>query len=603
MVLMVISSRDSIRIIAAVFFFYFRDNFSTHYPVKVISAAAWRAGAIPWWNFYAGGGQPLAGNPNTLSFYPDNVLYLLFPAHVAFDLHFVLHLALAWLAMRALTRSRWAAWLYVFSGVAISTMCFYNLIVALAMVPFALWAVERARQESQPAARRPDGRRPAAHPTGETLVIRPSRTTAATSWLQLGVAFGLMALAGEPVTVIAAALACVSWSLLKAIPIAVLIAAPQLIAYAEIAREVERGAFRYSPRTVMAASFEPVRFLELLVGPFWHAMLFPSLLIGVIVLPAIVRRSRYTLIAAAMFFIALGRYNPLVAFLIERIPPLRIGRYPEKFALVGCVALVVLVAQYFHETRFKLLWTIVTFVPLIAWAIVLLPIDLFAPYDVAPVPPRRVVMPSTPGGQTPNRAEYRERARRLEPLFGAVAGLRYALDRSPDGMYSIRTRATAERYMLTRNANYPAVVLGPRAWIVPRTIVGNFETIDVRTAASAPRAFVSPPEARVTAVREHPFEIDVTTPAPALVLVNETYFHAWVATSDGRELETMPIDVDRLGVFVPAGTHTIALTFGRHHALVVAAWIVSLLTIVAVEILDRRPREVERAADEDRAAA
>src|SRR5438552_10125614 len=105
---------------SVVFFFYFRDNFSTHYPVKVISAAVWRAGEIPWWNFYAGGGQPLAGNPNTLSFYPDNVLYLILPAHVAFNLHFILHLIAAWLAMRALTRSTWAAWLYVVSGIAIS---------------------------------------------------------------------------------------------------------------------------------------------------------------------------------------------------------------------------------------------------------------------------------------------------------------------------------------------------------------------------------------------------------------------------------------------------------------------------------------------------
>src|SRR5919206_431175 len=130
MVLMVsLLASDSICIIATVLFFYFRDNFSTHYPVKVISAAAWRAGQIPWWNFYAGGGQPLAGNPNTLSFYPDNVLYLHFPAHVAFNLHFMLHLIAAWFAMRALTRSTWAASLYVVSGIAISAMCFYNLIV------------------------------------------------------------------------------------------------------------------------------------------------------------------------------------------------------------------------------------------------------------------------------------------------------------------------------------------------------------------------------------------------------------------------------------------------------------------------------------------
>lgn len=555
---------------SALLFFYFRDNVSTHYPVKVLSAAAWRAGAIPWWNFHAGGGQPLAGNPNTLSFYPDNVLYLLLPAHVAFNLHFLLHLVAAWLAMRALTRSPWAAWLYVFSGIAISAMCFYNLIVALAMVPFALWAAERGR------------------------------------WLQLGVAFGLLALAGEPVTIAAAAMACLSWSLLKAIPSAALIALPQLIAYSEIAREVERGAFRYSAQTVLAASFAPVRFLELLVGPFFGStMLFPTLIIGIIVIPAIFRRSRYTWIAAVMFFIALGRFNPLIAFAVERIPALRLGRYPEKFALVGCVALVVLIAEYFRKTRFKLLWTIATYVPLLAWAAVLLPVDLFAPYDVPPLPPRRVYVQPYGGGQVPNRAEYRARVRHLEPIFGAVAGLYYALDRSPDGMYSIRTRIASERYAMTHNPNYTAVVLdAPRAFVVPRAVVGNFETIDPRTTATAPRPFVSPAAARVTAVRQSSdFEIDITTPAPALLFVNETYFRAWAAETDGHELETMPIDVDRLGVVVPAGTHTVRLTFGRHHLLVCVAWLVSLLTLAAVEVLDRRTGKVERASHEERPAA
>src|SRR6184192_110949 len=106
--------------IAVFGFFYFRDNLGTHYPIKVISARIFRAGQIPWWNFYDGGGQPLAGNPNTLTFYPDNVLYLFLPAHVAFNLHFIFHLVGAWFAMRALSRSTPAAWLYVLSGAAIS---------------------------------------------------------------------------------------------------------------------------------------------------------------------------------------------------------------------------------------------------------------------------------------------------------------------------------------------------------------------------------------------------------------------------------------------------------------------------------------------------
>jgi hypothetical protein len=48
-------------------FFFFRDNFATHYPLKVLSAEAFRNFEIPWWNFHDGGGQPLAGNPNALS--------------------------------------------------------------------------------------------------------------------------------------------------------------------------------------------------------------------------------------------------------------------------------------------------------------------------------------------------------------------------------------------------------------------------------------------------------------------------------------------------------------------------------------------------------
>src|SRR6266550_2372078 len=107
-------------------FFFYRDNFSTHYPIKVLSALSFRSGEIPYWNFADAGGQPLAGNPNTLTFYPDNILYLFLPAHVAFNLHFLLHLGLAWFAMRALCRrigaspgaAQFAATMYAVSGLA-----------------------------------------------------------------------------------------------------------------------------------------------------------------------------------------------------------------------------------------------------------------------------------------------------------------------------------------------------------------------------------------------------------------------------------------------------------------------------------------------------
>ncbi|MGZ5477931.1 MAG: hypothetical protein ACXWH1_15725, partial [Thermoanaerobaculia bacterium] len=108
-------------------FFFYRDNVSTHYPIKVLSATSLRSFEIPYWNFADAGGQPLAGNPNTLTFYPDNLLYLLLPAHIAFNLHFLLHLAMAFFAVRALTRSDFAAAMYVVSGMAISATAFYNL--------------------------------------------------------------------------------------------------------------------------------------------------------------------------------------------------------------------------------------------------------------------------------------------------------------------------------------------------------------------------------------------------------------------------------------------------------------------------------------------
>ena len=48
-----------IALVATFGFFFFRDNFSTHYPIKVLSAIAFRAAEIPWWNFADGGGQSL----------------------------------------------------------------------------------------------------------------------------------------------------------------------------------------------------------------------------------------------------------------------------------------------------------------------------------------------------------------------------------------------------------------------------------------------------------------------------------------------------------------------------------------------------------------
>ncbi|MEA2491828.1 MAG: hypothetical protein QOH21_3620 [Acidobacteriota bacterium] len=574
-------------------FFFFRDNFATHYPLKVLSAQAFRAFEIPWWNFHDGGGQPLAGNPNALTFYPDNVLYLLLPAHAAFNLHFLLHLAIAWAAMRALTKSAFAATVYLLSGVVISSTAFYNLVVYAAMIPLALCAVER----------------------------RSARL--------LGLAFGLMLLAAEPVMLLGAvgSVAIVGFRRMPfrayviALAVAVVIASPQLVAYLDIATEVERSA-GISARTVLNTSLTPTRIAEIFVWPFTGFLndagglrekLFSTLFLGVIALPALWRRSRYTAVAAVMLFLALGRYNPLVAAVVEHVDTLRIMRFPEKFALPLVVALCVLIAQFYARTRQKAIWAAITLLPLVYTTVCALPVDRFAPYDVARGTPRRTYVASTiAAGALPARAEYRLRAQHLEPLFGAVAGVRYALNRSPDRMHSLLSRIAEERFR-SGQRRYLDVALALPAVFLPRTAgarnVNEAVALFERGADVAPMPFASAP-ARIVRYTEHGqrIELEVETRGQALLLVNQSYFSAWVARLDGTELRTMPVNVDRLGVLIPH-SGTLVLTFGRHRAAVAAAWIASILLLALlllpkrIEILDGRPGEVQRAADEDRSLA
>ena len=662
-------------------FFFFRDNFSTHYPMKVVSAAAWRAGAIPWWNVTDGGGQPLAGNPNALTFYPDNVLYLLLPAHVAFNLHFILHLVLGWIAMRALIRetngappsrrlagrhpaapgprrqdaavpagrmpalpgATFGAWLWVLSGAAVSALAFYNLVTAIALIPFALWA---ARSRSP---------------------------------LVYGGAFGLLILGTEPVTVVATAVVaavvaprnldrpraagaqpcaptegskplvigtpvgahgCAPAAPLArrlveyvfdrgfmkrtaiAVAVATVIALPQIIAYSEIAGEVER-AHGYSAQTVLNASLHPLRIIELLIGPFLRfaaPRLFPSLIIGVIAIPALVRRSRWTAAAAVSFFFALGRFNPLVRLAVESMPALRFARYPEKFALPLCAALVVLAAMFFERTKAKPLWLAVTFVPLLAWGWVTVPIDWWSPYALAPQAPGRIYVTPSAAGQVMSRAKYRSLSQRREPLFGATAGLRYVLNRSGEGMHSTLSRIVAERYAATNEQRYLTIAAElPMAMFVPRAagVASINEAVrlmertpfDVRTTAIAPESlggFVSDPRARVTSYHElaDGIEIGVDTPGDALLFVNQSYFKAWDV---GGHMRTVPLDIDRLGVLVRGGTKSVTLHFGRQRTAVLAAWVISSALLLAallalrIEKSDRGAGEIQRAADEDRA--
>ena len=152
-----------------------RDVFTTHLAMKAFGATALAHGSIPAFNPTWALGQPFAGNPNALPYYPGNLLYLMLPFWSAFNAHYVLHWLLAFLTFRKLAReldqspiaATLAGLTYAGSGYVLSCLTFYNLIAVAAWMPLVLWGLARG------------GRR-------------------GTLWG--GIACGMMLLAGEPVT-------------------------------------------------------------------------------------------------------------------------------------------------------------------------------------------------------------------------------------------------------------------------------------------------------------------------------------------------------------------------------------------------------------------
>src|SRR5580765_7323048 len=104
--------------------FYFRDVSFFHYPLKRLVTESYARGEWPLWNPYIQLGQPLLANPNSMAFYPTQILFQILPFETAFELHFILHCILAGIATvllgRKLGLSAFSAFLsaviYNFSG-------------------------------------------------------------------------------------------------------------------------------------------------------------------------------------------------------------------------------------------------------------------------------------------------------------------------------------------------------------------------------------------------------------------------------------------------------------------------------------------------------
>jgi len=233
---------------------YLRDVLNTHFPMKMAQAEAMRDGYFPILDPYRAGGQPLAGNPNAVPFYPDNLLYLVSSTFWALNAHFWLHLllapfAFAWMA-RAWGLRRESAWAaavcWTLSGFYLSHLSFYNLIAGVTLAPALIAACLRFSQ----------GRR-------QTAPV-------------IAVLWGLLLLGGDPLMALLAGLLAAAallpymrdvlrrrepWTglalLVVCVGVGLLLALPQLEEFRRILPMSFRGHRGYTAEAATVASWDP----------------------------------------------------------------------------------------------------------------------------------------------------------------------------------------------------------------------------------------------------------------------------------------------------------------------------------------------------------
>jgi hypothetical protein len=340
-----------------------RDVLLFHLPLRVCFRNLAAAGALPLWNPWLNGGQPILSNPSYSAFYPPTWLLLPLPPSHALGILVVMHAAIAfagaWRLARHLGAGRGAASLaavgYSGSGALLSLLSTYNLLGGMAWFPWVLaWGDDALRR-----------------PAGGGAWVRPALLAALAMAMQLAngepstaavTGCALLALAGAAWRVRPAA----AWRALVPPLAAAALAAVQLLPTAGRLAGSERAKGLPAEEATLWSS-APARLVETVFPHFFgdparqgqglffgHGLhdldypyvesIYPGLLVTLLAAAAICawrvpRRSAWALCLAAGAFLALGRHNPLYEPLRRLLPPLAAQRYPERFALLALAPL------------------------------------------------------------------------------------------------------------------------------------------------------------------------------------------------------------------------------------------------------------------------
>ncbi|HEV7786648.1 MAG TPA: hypothetical protein VGQ28_14985, partial [Thermoanaerobaculia bacterium] len=338
-----------------------RDVALFHLPLRTAfrDLAAY---GLPAWNPWLHGGQPILSNPSYGAFYPPSWLVLLVPPYYALTLMAVLHAALAfagaWRLARRLGGGRGAAALagvgFAGCGVYLSLLSAFNLYWGISWLPWVLaWGDEALRAGPEEPWRRPA--------------------------LLAGGALGLALLNGEPSTAMMSGLALLALAAsagFRRPAAAVRVLLPFLMALALAAVQLvpTLGRLADSPRRGLPAgyatvwSLPPPRLAEVVLPRFFGdpartseglffgwgiddldypylESLYPGLLLAVLGAAALLRgriprRAAWAAAVAGGVLLALGRHNPMYEALRRTVPLLGLLRFPERFALLAVLALL-----------------------------------------------------------------------------------------------------------------------------------------------------------------------------------------------------------------------------------------------------------------------
>ena len=383
---------------------FFRDISNYTYPCARFIQQMCRHGELPYWNPYLNCGQPLLENPNLLFFYPYTLFIILLPIHLAYPLHYVIHIALAGIGTFLLAR-RWgqsrpaaffAGFVFAFSGPLLSLGNLYNHAACAAWMPWALLATDRAVQgcgvarASRPLWRGHHARareRDALATAGETPALPAVRP-----WILLTLVFSLQFLAAEPFTLITTFILCLAYALYLAGTrrplmsrsnlrilagftlvgcLMVALCAVQFLPSAQFLSNSYRGTQGLRSGETSNWSLHPLLLMEMLVPDFygpalisptsWNALAddgsapyFISVFMGFVPLFfalagwAFGRDRRRSFVAGAAILIlllAFGHFTPLFSLAYLLVPLLSLVRFPVKL-LVPIVMLVAILAGW-----------------------------------------------------------------------------------------------------------------------------------------------------------------------------------------------------------------------------------------------------------------